>query len=246
MERSALAARVKEIRWFHQIDLGDGVVTPGFDRSPDKIRLVGIPERLDGLTVLDIGAWDGVVSFECERRGARRVLATDRFAWHNARWSGKRGFLLAREALDSRVEDLDIDVMELSPERVGTFDVVLFLGVLYHLPNPVEALRRVASVCSRLLILETEVDLLWFRRPAVAFHLDQKLRADATNECAPNIAWLQQTLRSHGFADVRVHRRYSMLRRAARAAKWAWSFGDPLLGGLQRGRVTVHASRAPA
>ena len=41
--------------------------------------------------------------------------------------------MLAREALGSRVEDIDIDVMDLTPERVGTFDVVLFLGVLYHL-----------------------------------------------------------------------------------------------------------------
>ena len=71
------------------------------------------------------------------------------YSWHGAGWGTKAGFTLAREALGSRVEDIDIDVMDLSPERVGTFDVVLFLGVLYHLRHPFLALERVASVTRR-------------------------------------------------------------------------------------------------
>ena len=74
------------------------------------------------MTVLDIGAWDGFFSFECERRGASRVVAADYYSWHDAGWGTKAGFQLAREALQSRVEDVDIDVMDLSPERIGTFD----------------------------------------------------------------------------------------------------------------------------
>ena len=79
---------------------------------------------------------------------------------------GKAGFQLARTALNSRVEDIDIDVMDLTPDRVGAFDVVLFLGVLYHVPNPLLTLERVASVTRDLLILETVVDMVGVRRPA--------------------------------------------------------------------------------
>ena len=91
------------------------------------------------------------------------MVASDYFAWHGVGWGtgrGKAGFELAREALGSRVEDLDVDVMDLGPERAGTFDVVLFLGVLYHLPNPLLALERVASVTRERLILETVVDMV--------------------------------------------------------------------------------------
>jgi hypothetical protein len=98
----------------------------------------------------------------------------------------QRGFELAREALDSRVEDLDIDVMNLSPERIGAFDLVLFLGVLYHLRHPLLALEWVASVTAAQLILETHVDLTWVRRPAMAFYRGQELDWDPTNWWGPN------------------------------------------------------------
>lgn len=80
------------------------------------------------------------------------MVATDSFVWQG-RWQ-QSGFLLARQALglEGVVEDRFIDVMDLSPEaRGGTFDVVLFLGVLYHLRDPITALqrsRRCAMVCS--------------------------------------------------------------------------------------------------
>ena len=131
--------------------------------------------------MLDIGAWDGFFSFEAERRGAARVVAADYYAWHGIGWGthqGKAGFTLARECLASRVEDLDIDVMDLSPERVGTFDVVLFLGVLYHLRHPLLALERIASVTRELLIVETAVDMVGVRRPAVAFYPERELGDD--------------------------------------------------------------------
>src|SRR5262249_2616746 len=80
-ERARLRERGGARPWFHTIDLGDGVVTPGCDNSPAKVAYLGMPERLDGLSVLDIGAYDGFFSFECERRGAARVVAADHFCW---------------------------------------------------------------------------------------------------------------------------------------------------------------------
>src|SRR5689334_19416830 len=184
MTRDELQTSVNAIRWYHSIDLGHGVVTRGVENTAGRLARVRLPADLSGRTVLDIGAWDGFFSFEAERRGASRVVACDYYSWHGTGWgtaNGKAGFALAREALRSRVEDLDLDVMDLSPETAGQFDVVLFLGVLYHLRNPLLALERVASVCRDVLILETVVDLLDVNRPAMAFYPDRELSNDPTN-----------------------------------------------------------------
>jgi tRNA (mo5U34)-methyltransferase len=109
------------------------------------------------------------------------VVAADYYSWHGSGWGTKAGFQLARRALGSRVEDVDIDVMDLTPERVGTFDVVLFLGVLYHPPHPLLALERIAAVTRDLLIVETVVDMAGVRRPAAAFYPGRELNDDPTN-----------------------------------------------------------------
>ena len=94
--------------------------------------------------------------------------------------------------------------MDLSPERVGTFDVVLFLGVLYHLPHPLLALERVASVTRDLLILETVVDMVGISRPAMAYYPDRDLNRDPTNWWGPNVPAVHALLRSVGFTQSRT------------------------------------------
>ena len=81
MAPEELRKQVEAIRWFHRIDLGHGVVTPGLDDTPAKLARLKLPESFAGKSVLDIGAWDGFFSFEAERRGASRVLAVDSFCW---------------------------------------------------------------------------------------------------------------------------------------------------------------------
>ena len=192
--------------------------------------------------MLDVGAWDGFFSFEAERRGAARVLSTDSFVWTGQTWADKRGFDLAKRVLGSRVEERVIDVMDLSPEAVGTFDVVLFLGVLYHLKHPLLALERIASVTSGMAIVETVVDLLSVRRPAIAFYERGELSHDDTNWCAPNLAALVAMLRVAGFARVEVVSRPRHLPfRAGRAAVHRVRDGHPFLATLRTDRVVVHA-----
>lgn len=204
MSNDSLRSRVDALRWYHTIDLGGGIVTAGVDNTPYRLARLDLPPSLQGCTVLDIGAWDGFFSFECERRGAARVVASDYFSWHAAGWGTKAGFQLAREALRSKVEDVDIDVMDLSPARVGTFDVVLLLGVLYHLKHPLLALERVASVTRRLLILETVVDLVGHRRPAMVFYPGRELNNDPTNWWGPNAPAVHAMLATAGFDHVRT------------------------------------------
>ncbi len=200
----ALRAEVDQIKWWHPIDLGGGLITPGIDVTPARLAEIRMPEDLTGLTVLDIGAWDGFFSFEAERRGARRVLATDSFCWDGGGWGTKKGFELARRVLGSKVEDKWIEVLSLSPDTVGVFDVVLFLGVLYHMKHPLLALERVASVTRGQLIMQTQVDMLAVNRPAIAFYPGKELGGDPTNWCGPNPAALEAMLETVGFRKVEI------------------------------------------
>jgi tRNA (mo5U34)-methyltransferase len=245
MRADDLAAAVAAIRWYHTIDLGGGVITKGIDDSAYRLARLGLPSSLAGKSVLDIGAWDGFFSFEAERRGAARVVASDYYSWHGGGWGSKRGFELARRALGSKVEDVDIDVMDLSPERVGTFDVVFFFGVLYHLRHPLLALERVASVARALLIVETVVDMAGIRRPAMAFYPGRELNNDPTNWWAPNVLGLEAMLRDVGFAEVRtVTPTPSAAYRAARAVAHRLRGKNALDLAFRQDRAVVHASKS--
>lgn len=244
MNSTELAQEVSKIQWFHTIDLGNGIVTPGQDRSAVKLPGLQIPASLAGKSVLDIGAADGFFSFEAERRGASRVLSTDIHAWQDTR-NKQEGFNLARRALNSRVEDQLISVMDITPERVGgTFDVVLFLGVLYHLKHPLLALEHVFSVTKELLVLETSVDLLGVRRPAGAFYPGSELNQDHTNWFGPNPACVAAMLQTVGFRKIEKVTpawQHSVPYRFGYAFRRRFTRNTPLLQAFQQGRCVFHA-----
>lgn len=235
MSPEDVRAEVARVPWFHQIDLGNGIVTPGVDPSETKLQTLGMPRNLAGMSVLDVGAWDGFFSFEAERRGASRVVAVDSFSWNGSNWGSKQGFLLARRALGSRVEDMECDVLDLDPNRLGTFDLVFFLGVLYHMRHPLLALEKVASVTRGRLILETHVDMVGEHRPAVAFYPGSELGNDTTNWCGPNLPALEAMLKTVGFEEIRLVWRNFGLREVVEAGRRrGWT-------GIKSGVRTVYA-----
>lgn len=239
-----IAAEAQKIQWFHSIDLGNGIVTKGADASPIRVEMLHLPESLKGKTVLDIGSWDGFFAFECERRGAKRVLATDSYCWSGQGWGSKDGFNLARRALKSKVEDLEIDVLDLSPERVGVFDLVICLGVLYHMRDPLLALERIASVTGERLILDTHVDLMMLKRPAIAFYEGKELNNDPTNWCGPNPPAVKAMLRTVGFERVEiVSTRISRAHRLARALRRSLFYRESFSKHLWQDRMVFHAWR---
>jgi tRNA (mo5U34)-methyltransferase len=197
--RTIASPEPDSIDWWHRIELPGGYVTPGRDRSAEKLAALHLPD-LTGKTVLDVGAFDGYFSFAAERLGASRVVAVDTYAWRQ-RPGGKAGFEYARRALSSGVEDLEVEVLDISPETVGHFDVVLFLGVLYHMRHPLLALERMAAVTGELLVVETLVDMTFLRSPAVAFY-PWRMFGDETNWWGPNRAAVAGMLRSVGFEHV--------------------------------------------
>jgi tRNA (mo5U34)-methyltransferase len=208
-------ARVGEVPyWFHRIDVGHGVVTPGQDDSPTKLQRLDIPDDLSGKSVLDIGAYDGFFTFECERRGAT-VLAID--------FPQAAGYRVASELVGSSAEFRELSVYDVTPTTVGEFDIVLFLGVLYHLRHPLLALERIHDVCRELLIMETQICDACFLSasgeplvlasvappvaevPIMQFYPEAELNRDPSNWWTPNLVALDAMLRTSGFEPIRVN-----------------------------------------
>ncbi|MDM0114683.1 DUF1698 domain-containing protein [Variovorax sp. J22R133] len=196
-----LEDEVNSVSWFHRIPLGNGLVTPGIDDTPFKMAKLHLPASLAGKSVIDIGAWNGAFSFECESRGASRVLATDWYCWQG---ESKKGFDLAKRTLGSQVEEMEIKVEAISADTVGAFDLVLFLGVLYHSPDPIGYLRRVRDVCSGMCIMETLVDAMDCPRPALAYYEGSSENNDASNFFGPNRLACEAMMRDVGFKRVEM------------------------------------------
>lgn len=139
--------------WYHRITLPDGTVTPGVQDSPAILRVLdqfGLPENMKGMRVLDVGAADGFYSFECERRGAK-VTAIDKYPFET--------FQVAKKALGSKNRLKQADVYDLTPEADGQFDIILFLGIIYHLRYPLLALDRLRALLKTggLLFVESHM-----------------------------------------------------------------------------------------
>lgn len=217
--------------WYHQIELAPGVVTPGSQNSAEMLEVLALPEDLAGQRVLDIGTRDGFFAFECERRGAE-VTAID--------YAGAEvtGFQVAKQLLGSQVEYVEENVYNLSVDRYGRFDLVLLLGVLYHLRNPMQALDAVRDVCESRLIVESQtIDDAFldpdgaFRRLAevdpeleasclMQFYPGTSLYGDPTSVWAPNEACLGAMLEAAGFAVE------SQIRRGQRGIAFAHAVED--------------------
>jgi tRNA (mo5U34)-methyltransferase len=185
--------------WFHRFDFTNGVSTPGRDPSAEKLRALALPDRLDALSVLDIGAYEGYFSFQAEARGAARVVAADKFVWTSPQSDALENFRFIKDLLGSHVEEKIVAVEDLSPKTNETFDVVLFLGVLYHAPNMMMYLERVRSVTKGMAVIETIVDMLDVDVPAAAFYAPHTLNNDASNYWGPNIACVDSMLERAGF-----------------------------------------------
>jgi tRNA (mo5U34)-methyltransferase len=226
-----LQAQADALGWFHSIDLGNGVRTKGM--SELAIPVDQLPD-FKGRSVLDIGAWDGYYSFLAERQGAASVVALDHYVWgldfaaRDAYWKqcaekgelpdhtrdttefwnpdlpGRRGFEFAKEALGSAVEPKLADFATVDLAEVGTFDVVLYLGVLYHMKEPLTCLERLRQVTNEVAVVETAaIHLPGFEQEGLLqFNAGGELNADYGNWYVPNVKALHDLCRAAGFSTV--------------------------------------------
>jgi tRNA (mo5U34)-methyltransferase len=186
--------------WWHSIDLGGGRITPGVRKLDDlqsRYANFNLPEDLSGKRVLDMGCWDGFFSFEAERHGAQ-VVAVD--CWRPEK------FFEAHRALNSRVEFHEMSVYELSREKLGLFDIVFFLGVLYHLQHPLLSLQRVCEVTRDIAIIGSYVidNILDTASPVMEFYPLDELGGQYDNWWGPNTECLVRMTQTAGFAQTDV------------------------------------------
>jgi tRNA (mo5U34)-methyltransferase len=212
--------------WYHTLEVAAGVETPGwFDLRPIVERLPW-PD-VGGMRCLEIGPWDGFLSFELERRGADEVVATDiadpaEWDWAAPmRESGPKelaamagpdpggGFAIAKRLLGSKVERVEVNVYDLSPESIGVFDVVVCGSLLLHLRDPVRALEAIRRVChGRFMSAETISSglTLFSRRTPLA----RQRGGERGQWWIPNAACHRRMLEAAGFAIERTSPPYAI------------------------------------
>ena len=182
-----LLARIKEHTWYHSIDLGNGVVTPGYFDLRGIVDALPWPD-VRGKRCLDVGTFDGFLAFELEKRGAAEVVALDVPDYESLDWPPRgaatgakelaeaigtergKGFNIAKEALGSKVQRLELNVYDLHPARVGEFDVITAGSLMVHLRDPIRALERIREVCVGHLMATEGADVwLSIRHPKRPF-----------------------------------------------------------------------------
>ena len=174
--------------WHQRFELAPGVETPGANDIVWLLNAAGVPADLDGLTAVDLGTTNGGAAFELERRGAERVVAVDVTS------PERYGFKRLRDFLGSSVEWAQASIYEVAEVLDERFDLVLCLGVLYHLRHPLLALDNVRELIGGEGLIETAV--LDDEMPEVAgspvsrFYRGDELAADPSNWFAPTIAGL--------------------------------------------------------
>ena len=216
-QRSRVAEQIRALgAWFHNINVGGVLTAPkhflgDFPRVKWERFQNAIPADLRGKTVLDIGCNGGFYSIEMKRRGADRVLGID----FDERYLAQAHFAADTLGLDIEFRKLSVyDVHELGEQ----FDIVLFLGVFYHLRHPLLALDLIHEhACRDLFVFQslqrgTDAieaidddyefwDMDTFERPSFPkmFFIEKRYAGDPTNWWIPNRAGVEAMLRSAGF-----------------------------------------------
>ena len=196
-----LAAQIRAERWFHHINL-NGTVTPGTsNKAAQDWTTAHLPNRFDGLSVLDVGAWDGFFSFLAEERGAARVLAVDKMLNPEAHRRGTNAFELAKRIRGSRVEYRIAAVENLS-DLEERFDIVLFLGVYYHMKDPLAGFQVIHTLVKPGGRVYTEGLVVPGSRPLLSFFGPNEI--EPWTYWAPTVSGLIALCRLAGFSDTQL------------------------------------------
>lgn len=141
---------IDSLEWYQTIQVGEGVSTPGETGEAEqrKLEMMNLPEDLSGKSVLDVGCNEGFFSFEAEKRGASRVLAIEKSV------AAKEKFELIKSILQSKVELMFTDLLELDPSKLGKFDIVIFLSVFHHLRYPFMSIDRIFELTGEYAVME--------------------------------------------------------------------------------------------
>jgi tRNA (mo5U34)-methyltransferase len=184
--------------WHHKFEIWPGVVTPGSYEPQFLFDRLQLPVDMTGVRVLDVGPSDGFFSMQMALRGAS-VTAVDYRPKHG------HGFAVMEALTGLNFDYHQLNLYSIMPDKFGTFDIVVFLGVLYHLPDMILALDTVRQLCKGQLFLETEYEPELQPGTAVARYYEAAtLAGDITNFWVPNRECVNAMLRDAGFNPART------------------------------------------
>lgn len=219
-EQAAIIEKLDGIEWYHCIDVGHGVTTPGaFDLTP-QLGHYHLPDNLAGQRVIDVATKDGFFAFEFERLGAEEVVALDIDTYDELDWPPRlrpsldkamlaekmgAGFSVAHELRQSKVIRHTENVYQMSPESVGQFDLVFSGSYLLHLMNPQLALANMCKITRGKAIIVDQFN------PSVPREF-MYFAGAAVDMCwwYYSIESLEKMILNAGFREVRVLNRFPL------------------------------------
>jgi SAM-dependent methyltransferase len=229
--------------WYHTVDLGGDLITPGDYDFRDRISSFGFPMDLKGSRVLDVGSATGYFAFEFERRGAevlsvdlpslsdwdiisseRDRLMKDLMAWLKAKTPEEAyerhidgPFLFCRKMLGSKVSRCYSNIYDLTLDKVGgtKFDLIYAGDILLHLFSPLAALDVLAGLCADRMIVTLDIPLQPLEKVVMQFSGMDSKETDCRSWWLLSPACLESMLKRVGFKSISVIGEYSgTIRRA--------------------------------
>jgi tRNA (mo5U34)-methyltransferase len=202
--------------WYHNLEIQPGLMTnPGIGDHPgSRWRLIEsfVPKDLSGKSVLDIGCNAGYFSLQMKKRGASRVVSIDIMP-----------YVLAQARFMSTWEGLPIEIREVDTydvESLGTFDYVVFVGVLYHLKHPLYALEKISNVCKDTMFFQSvvrgpsgdfapkpdypnsEAGIFDLPEYPKLYFVEKSFNGDVSNWWFANQSCLKAMIRTAGFREI--------------------------------------------
>ncbi|GAB2523208.1 class I SAM-dependent methyltransferase [Simplicispira piscis] len=218
---------VKSVKhWHHTFEIYPGLITPGSYNPSFLLHDISFPSDLRGQRVLDIGPSDGFFSLAAHQLGAE-VVAVD------YRPKNTHGFGVMEIITGGDFQYHSANIYDLTAKELGTFDHVLFLGVLYHLPDMVKALAIARSLCRGTLYLESHAaNDLALQEPIARYYRSATLADDITNFWSPNAACIRDMTFDCAFDLVsertwgdRYFGRFQTNEEPERKRKLQWGYG---------------------
>lgn len=228
--------------WYHTVDLGNGLVTPGDYDYRSSLPLFQFPEDMRGMTVLDVGSATGFFAFEFEKRGATvtsvelpsiadwdmlpgedREIALNTLMKHHRVSTVEEvqhfhldgPFEFCRKILKSKVRRCHSTVYDLSAQKVGTdkFDFVFVGDVLLHTLAPFKALATIAQLCGGTLVLAQGLSAADKSYPILEYAGGESPQGDNRTWFHPNAMCVEQMLKRLRFSSVREVGRHTGVER---------------------------------
>src|SRR3989442_659955 len=228
--QKALAMGYGDLRnynWYHTIDLGNGLVTPGTYDYRTALPRFQFPEDMGGMNVLDVGSATGFFAFEFERRGAnvisvelpsiedwdmphgkdRQLTLENLMAFHQVstieevqyfHLDGPFEFCL--KALNSKIRRCHSTIYDLSAKKLGvdTFDLIFVGDVLLHIFSPLKALAALAPLCRGTLIVSSDLANEGYGQPIMQYIGGEERSGDNRSWWIPNRLCLEKRLKRLG------------------------------------------------